>query len=114
MMSSIIRVKRDGRSDLLIEGEQLANVTDLEFLNSVPSGEWWELSLIRSKTGQYVLSSVQHIGSGGGTVRHAAFLFPSMQSARQLLSYNTGRQARLAKTLLERAGLHSRREKMTG
>ncbi len=108
---SIIRLKRDGRTDLILEGEHLANVTELEFLNSTPSDEWWELSLIRSKNGEYVLSSIQHTQAGGGTVRHAAFSFPSMQSARQVLSCNTGRQARLAKTLLERAGLSEKRRK---
>ncbi|MFW5733799.1 MAG: hypothetical protein ACOCWR_01950 [Oceanidesulfovibrio sp.] len=106
----IIRLKRDGRTDLVLEGEHLANVTELEFLSSAPGGEWWELSLIRSKKGEYVLSSVQHTRDEGGRVRHAAFLFPSMQSARQVLSHNTGRQARLAKALLERAGLNEKRK----
>lgn len=107
---STIRLKREGRNDLILEGERLANVTELEFLNSTPSGDWWELSLVRSKNGEYILSSIQHT-QAGGTVRHATFSFPSMQSARQVLSCNTGRQARLARTLLERAGLSERRRK---
>ncbi|ABB39638.1 hypothetical protein Dde_2843 [Oleidesulfovibrio alaskensis G20] len=101
-----IKIKRNGKDDLVFTGEELVTVDDREWMGVAPN--WWELKLYRSAVGKYILASTFHLNYPRRSRMYGAVVFSSKNDVAEYLR-ECNSPNMIVDALMRRASLHERR-----
>lgn len=96
-----VRIRRNERDFFVFQGEPLVHVDDREWMGIAPN--WWELTLYRADSGQYILASIFHRNYPRRKTLYGVLTFERPEDVREYIIRDCNGPSMIADALLARA-----------